>query len=951
MAHGNDSPNSQVPRFTVEADTPKNDATLEYMNKVEKSLTDLQSIAEKAGTTMENMSDIMKKINESNSAMVTSIGSFSIMMNTVNTQTTALLEVNKQITDSIKVRGYHYDENLTKEQNALNLAKQKQENEQAAAIKANTEAQEKHKTEMGKTAAMVANPMGAAGTAINNMLPQLRIAMAAGGLLKGAFDTARGYEKMAAKGGGNVEEVFGGVGNMADMKLSAKWNAFMGRATEEESQSAMETLIKGGFKGDKLKEAMDKLAESAEKAGMKLNDLAPLIVKLENKENPNEAPKPEEEHWYKKTQAQKDKEAADAKVANEKQERAAAAQSYKYLTDSHTQWGTPNAAVGKTEEEYIADRMKQNKAPELAEWNAKTATLQGVDDITRMAKESNIADIASIQANAATVVDKAYRDIEANLKNTGGFDKADKGKEGRVVLSEVGKFFIEFDNYVKQGYITNEKLSETLINKLRAGESLSDRKVDGKDILGITSLLKQEIEQNKDRGITTTEELGYRDQLTKTLLPYYKDTSHAEEAARESLLPDGYLEGLKTHAYDIQTLNAVMPDMISKFGKTPEAATTFAMKYDTLGKTLDIKGADIASNVMSLSKGLMQLGIAPEAAINMGQDIMTHEIAKLINKGMMSTEQVTSIMKLQMDVFGDSTDMAKDRVTQLAKAVETAGMRMTEMTEFMTANAAALKKFGVSEDLAQQARIAFNSYIHSTSMSLQEFTDFLKGPLNAAPGMGVMTQDKLKESNTQLGKVARELDPLGFQALTKELAKAASGDAPISLLTKAFDRGEKDNDMTPEGKATTKAFYASILAENNKTSNKLASELMKTSGGGTNDFNQLSRTQILSKDLLGFDATNITGPIKEAIINGLIDGLPPKDIIARLGNKEQDIVKEAIKKQEQDQKDPATAAREKAEAENAVKMAGAADKFSKAVDKVTNPTPYAPVATLTQKIH
>ena len=443
------------------------------------------------------------------------------------------------------------------------------------------------------------------------------------------------------------------------------------------------------------------------------------------------------------------------------------------LADAFDGLGKAAEEAGMKMQDYAATVGLLTRRYNEGTGSSATAAKEGIDSASRIAeankfdKEGFIKSVVEVSAN-----NRAYFESNPEMKRV--IKEAGPGQDPlETIMITVAQQLKAYQNEVYKGNITQEQYNKTIGDGVRQNKSWGDIMEEMASVQNIANRA----------GEKTGVVMEYRNKLEEQYLPYATNRLEAEKEATITL-KSGFVEGLKEGKYSLETLNAVLPDLQSKFGKQGDSITDFSMKYDKMGKELGIDGKQIATNVTTMAKDLIPIIKDPAVALATSEALMTESIAKLMNTNQLSVGQSTAFMKTSIDVMGDSATEAKNRLLNLAKTVDGTDMRLGEMIDFLNSSAQALRKFGISEDAAAHTRSEFNKYLHDGSISLQSFNELLKGPAGASEGVKAMAYESAMGKGGMAGALAKESgNVFGFDVALGDLNDVISGKkAPTKAL-------------------------------------------------------------------------------------------------------------------------------------------------------------------------
>lgn len=495
---------------------------------------------------------------------------------------------------------------------------------------------------------------------------------------------------------------------------------------------------------------------------------------------------------------------------------------------------------------------------------------KGTEYATELAQSKGFDTKEFVQAMSEMMSSRQYLESNRELLKGGGrgamagtlFDvttgKSSYGEMAQqpvqLMMKDIADYLATIQKYVYEGHFTQPQLNGAVTEGIVKGKSWDQ----------ITEDLKHLVDVSNVGGDKAEVTLENRNKLEQSYLPLVANKITAENEATK-MMSGAFVEGLKSGAYSLETLNKVLPVLTSEFHKSPEQITSFAENFDSMGKRIHIAGSEIAGNVIAISKGLVALGIEPSKALETGKSIMSDNIAKLINEGKLNTGQLNDIMKTHMDVFGESSDTAHKKLDYLANSVERAGLRMVELTDFLNSNAQALRRFGISEDSATEAHNHFTKFLHEGTVSGQAFLEILKGPAGASEGVQAMAYEQAVSKGGLIGAIAKQSGgPIGFMTMLQDVNSAVSGgDSSATQALRNFrSQMGGDNDQS---------FYKNLQGQLFSTIQGVSGNILGSVGG--NDMNSWNSRAMLTRMApgLGYNISDTYGQGNEAAGKMLLD--------------------------------------------------------------------------------
>lgn len=628
---------------------------------------------------------------------------------------------------------------------------------------------------------------------ITKRLPQLLIAKELIGASVGGYREMAG---LAYSGGQDVTSAFSGqdstseaAANYGKLTMQGKLNSMMGYASEQESKQALSTLIgKGGFRGDELVSAFDGLAKAAHHAGIGLKEYADVIatVKRTAGGTMETSEIKEKTEWLTELSKKLDVLPKDVLAATT----AAYQASGKY--DRYADY----EAIGQNIAKQMAGVYKGVITPqevsamysEGARRGFSTADINAeMNSMVNYAMRTlnsgaisgaSVGDIDKLRrqiADAITEISPDYKDAFAKAKGA-AYDLAGAINLGTASMTTFNNVL---DPMVKHMGKTPDEAAAFSRNLDTLGKGM---KVSGEDLS--KNIMDLAMGLQKMHGSFSQADLDFSKRVM---------LSFGEE-----------IKSLSISAADVSRIILTSKEAYSLSNKEAES---FTRMFTNMNHVTGVAVDKLFNFSSSIANNLVPMFDDPKEAAILGAKVTTN-FARMLNEGTVTSGELTSLLKTQLDVFGKSAPDAASALDRFKDAVENSNVRMDMFNTLLTANHTTMKKYGVSEESFITAVEGFSSYLKDTSVSMNDFNQLLKGPVGMSEGVQAMAYTDALTSAGPLGALARASGgPLGFIEMQRDVALAAGGGDPSEALKRIFkgqnvNYQELNNELTMQSRTT-----------------------------------------------------------------------------------------------------------------------------------------------------
>jgi hypothetical protein len=392
------------------------------------------------------------------------------------------------------------------------------------------------------------------------------------------------------------------------------------------------------------------------------------------------------------------------------------------------------------------------------------------------------SDVAEIMSKAHRVLQqspeemKAGFDLVTSTAKDAGFQIDNYAKAVYAATVELGAYGAELgkvNEVYKEAYtlVQENKITEAELRTFIRTEIRARRDLDSilKELKEGAAMASMELYKFADR--TKVQE-----QVSSALVPYMKDMGAALDGGAD--VADYFTNAIVEGKLQLETLTGVVGDLKSKYNVSIPGLVSFTTEVNSLAKHLGMAGPEVARILVGSANSIRDYFDNPTQALGVAQNAL-RGFGHLIDSGKASMEDYNSVLKTQVNIFGD---YSQGQFKTLASVVERTNMRMSELVQYTGELSKVNKQYSYDQTASNALLVVFNEQLRTGGVGLQDLQTVLKGPAGAAEGFRAQLVERMGSKGSLAGLFGGGASLSNIDVILPDLQRFLTGGAPTQAL-------------------------------------------------------------------------------------------------------------------------------------------------------------------------